>query len=579
MKAQKTYFGEEIDHIILKTKLNRTKQDNERLLFAFQSFPFFLQIMDKYKVYGDLMIETIVNHLRLFELSKGTPLFRRGEIISSMFIVCKGKINFYKPPLSIKIRPPDPKEKGYEKFKSIFKKYLIDSVDKELQYMYGDGQAIGEKEVLSGKKRLSLCEAHTNCIIGELTSTEYLSIFERTDFLEKNSIYSLLSSLPFFIKGKNSLTEKVMDGLTKRTFSKGQNLYRQGDHFDTFYIIRKGTFQVSIRSNVKFLSTIDMHCFFELYKNIYEQFSSNRVFELKNEYEEIKEYKLINFGSGEFLGNFELKLNTNRYLFTTQCLSDKSEVFEISRNVFESILTPSTKKILFDETAKEMVFFQKRIKDIRDVGRLRGKGNKYKQTILNKIHLKEAQILNSIPNQEIESKCLSPVTSINNTKIGSVKSKRHLFIYTTMNKNQKYSYNNNDYVADSTLNHNSNSFATCDSNHITQSTRLRKVIDINKTVLPTNLIIKKALKMKANEFYRPQTSQINDYKYFYRKRPETSVTQESSDNTISSRFRLFSESNKKQFPKCLEINKEFALNNNKNINALKIQQLFSYKKK
>lgn len=581
MKAQKVYFGEEIDNIILKSKHDRTRYDNEKLLFAFQSFPFFSKVMNKYQ-YGDLMVETIVKSLRFFELPKGTPLFRHGEIISSMYIVCKGNINLYRRPLNIKISPPDLKAKGYNKFKAMFKKHLLYSLDKELEYMYAEGQSIGEKYILSERKRPSLCEAHTNCIIGELTSTDYLSIFEKTDFLEKNSIHSLLSSLPFFLKSKNSLTENIMKRLTKRSFNKGEKVYRQGDPFDKIYIIRKGTFQVSIKSSVKFLSSIDMFCFFDLYKDLYEPFSTNRGFELKGEYEEIKEYKLINFGTGKFLGNFELKLKSNNYLLTVQCLSDKNEVFEIPRRTFEMLLTPFTRNILSEETAKEMMFFQKRVKHIQDVVRLRGKGNKYMAVVLNKIRLKEEQILNSIPSIQIESKDLSPVASINNTKICSPNPNRRLF---SNNKNQKDALCKKEMNNYFTLYRNTSSLATFDTNKKYKRNKLikeAKTIDTNnKVFIPPNLIIKKAQhKLNESDSYRPQTSNLYKYKEKKQQATESAVTQESSDNNVSTRLRLLSQSYKILGPQTtVMMNNHMAFNSTTKINSDKMQTLFGYKKK
>ena len=267
MKIKSSTSAHEIlMYYISHPKEKRSKEADEQLSFAYQSYPFFSEILNFSPKYGTLMINYIFNNLNIKLYHPGQIIWNLNEIVSSMFIVLEGTVIINK---SKKLSTHQTRRHScvqnnnneninnnnniennnkQSSNKEIINKKIIDEEKIEI------GNSLGEDYIKKKiHKRSDIAYAKTLSIIGELSITNFYIIFEKTDILEKTSINNFLLNLPIFKDVSFSFFEKFQRIYTKKTIKKGTYIIRKGSKFKNFYIINKGTFLLSITTNKKLL--------------------------------------------------------------------------------------------------------------------------------------------------------------------------------------------------------------------------------------------------------------------------------------------------------------------------------------
>ena len=93
MKIKSSTSAHEIlMYYISHPKEKRSKEADEQLSFAYQSYPFFSEILNFSPKYGTLMINYIFNNLNIKLYHPGQIIWNLNEIVSSMFIVLEGTV-------------------------------------------------------------------------------------------------------------------------------------------------------------------------------------------------------------------------------------------------------------------------------------------------------------------------------------------------------------------------------------------------------------------------------------------------------------------------------------------------------
>ena len=212
-------------------------------------------------------------------------------------------------------------------------------------------------------KRLYKVEAISKCILGELSKTDYTLIFERTEVLEKTSILYFLENLNILQKfiGTNFF-ENFLSMTTLIKYNYGDIVIHKGNLFKTFYIIRSGSFSLSLYTNKKSISLLDLTL---MKNNIKKRFTTQRNFELKESHLEETEYKLFNLGPGEIFGDMEFNFGLQHYIFDVKCIVDNSEVFEINMEKFNKEVPSFFLKEFKIESDKQLDLIIERIKEIK----------------------------------------------------------------------------------------------------------------------------------------------------------------------------------------------------------------------
>ena len=257
------------------------------------------------------------------------------------------------------------KNKSAKNFESLYKNIANNNL--ELDCTFGEGNIFGEDFLYNN---IPFCNCvltcGTDCIIGELSKEEYDKIFKRYNKIERSFITIFLVNLKLF-KSTSNFFSKLQQCLTKKYFSKNEIIFKQGEKFRAFYLIRNGKVNLSLIINR--IVNCDLEPEIIMGKLIKERFTSNKSYITRGKYSEKIDYNLITLQSGEFLGDIEYFEKTGNYLYTAQCTEDCT-LFEIDIELFEHFIVNNNNikdnlKGFYSKIEEKMDILQERIYSIR----------------------------------------------------------------------------------------------------------------------------------------------------------------------------------------------------------------------
>lgn len=586
--TSKTTGKEIINFCIYHPEIKRTKIMNEKLFFLFQTFDFFQNLLRKEK-YGNLMVWNIISHLTFKKYEKGQIIWNENDIITNMYIIIEGKVKIYKSLKKNNKEIEKEKETGklisdelFSNLKNMFNPIKrVNSTNNSNEYYYKNtGNELGLDQLKNKiPKRLYKVEAISKCILGELSKTDYTLIFERTDVLEKTSILYFLENLNILQKFIGTyFFENFLSMTTLNKYNYGDIVIHKGNPFKTFYIIRSGSFSLSLYTNKKSISLLDL----TLMKNdIKKRFTTQRNFELKESHLEETEYKLFNLGPGEIFGDMEFNFGLQHYIFDVKCVVDNSEVFEINMKTFLKEAPNNFLKQFKNESDKQLDLIIERIKEIKmfkmkSMFKTRNKYfdafinqipktynkciiehnkdpyiNCYAKPIKNKLHVKQLKMKNlrlNLENIHFQSKrkrniSYSPLRDYNLTNEKKYSTPQVKFV----NRNFNFS-------SDSSISTNSSkNKLKLNSSRLLMKSKSNLRIDKDKQIISPSIVSPRIL--------------IN-----IKSESNLIIPKNLNKETITFR-RIISENNKDKFPKCIEINKQFYMKHNSKIIQKKIQEM------
>ena len=414
--------------------------------------------------YSESILNSIITSLEYKKYSKNHILLNYNEPVTKLYLIFKGKLNRYKISMEKANNNLDviSKENHYEKdemaqyFYTYVKKYLksinienifmnnykslyntdkeeiektknkrannFDSLFKnivnnnlELDYTLTEGKIFGEEFLYNNipfSNCMLMCGA--DCVIGELNREEYDKIYKRYNKIERSFITIFLVNLKIF-NSTNSFFTKMQQCLIKRYFAKNEIIFKQGEKFRAFYLIRNGKVNLSLKINRTV--NCDLEPEIIMGKLIKERFTSNKSYITRGKYSEKVDYNLITLQSGEFTGDIEYLEKNETYLYTAQCTED-SILFEIDTELFEHFIVNNNNikdslKGFYSKIEEKMDILQERIYSIRTNNSAIKKSdyilskNKFTKNILQGHPLKEDEKVNmrlSNQNKNITSK-------------------------------------------------------------------------------------------------------------------------------------------------------------------------------
>ena len=247
-------------------------------------------------------------------------------------------------------------------------------------------------------RRLDLVETQTVCIIGFLSKHDFKFIFEKTDALKKNDIFSFLKALKLLQKVNNEVViNNIYNAINERRIYRGEYLIKRGEIADKFFIIRKGDFQVNLNIKQKIKNNFNDLNYFGHYT--LKEKSTNIKYEIKNHYYNDEKYKIVTYGEGEIIGDIELYLNSNKYLTDIFCNTDSSLVYEINYKDFNINSHKTMQQLLLLEGEQKLKYFQERILDIKKINSKKMNNiNRFKEIISNKLEEDKGEIFKQIEN-------------------------------------------------------------------------------------------------------------------------------------------------------------------------------------
>ena len=351
----------EIENTIKKyilLKKNLTNEENSKdiqyyknlLLKYMENFYYFSKriVSSKNNIIENL-ISKILEQIEFIIYRKDSNIWNIGDTIENIYIIFIGEVNIYKV--------PEKKDK---------KLYM------ELDTVLGKGYLLGVEYLRYNNedKRTYLAKAKSKCILGKINLKEFLKIYKPIISEENILISNFLRDINIFSSDFNGKFQKA---LTLKYYKKDDYIFKQGDLFDSFYLVYHG--DIRLYTNMK--KIVKSKFDYDILKgnNNKERFTTSRLFEIKGSYNELIRYDLLDAGRGDFIGGIEYMYNYCQYGYNAKCLNDVS-ILKIDCNLFNTILINKEKKNFKEKIDKQKEFIKKRMKEIK-LGREKIKLNDY----------------------------------------------------------------------------------------------------------------------------------------------------------------------------------------------------------
>ena len=537
--------------------INKSSDDIEKLYIYYQTMPYFKKISETNE-HSRFIIKTILEKIEFRKINKNITIWEYNSNVSYMIILFKGTINVYKKLNLNKNIFKKRKNNSYEKSQHLFKN-LYKNFNKFLDYELEKGNCIGD-ELLKNKikKHDFIIETKTDCIIGFLSLTNYSLIFEKTELLEQNDLRELLMSINVFKNTSEIFFDNLINILVKKVYKKGQILFNKGDEYKYFYLINKGLFQLNLDIVKKIRSKFDL---LNLNKNI-KNFTNSQNFLLNNEYNEKYNYKLINLGDREFIGEIEMKYNSENYMYNAICNLDNSEIFQIDVKKFRKICSEDLYKKFLSEINNKIKKLNIRLINIIEINK---KSFMKKNKFINEIN----SYYDSLNYDDSKDKYINDIRKPLKFKINFNKKKLNNIQYNTSNftlkktikKKKNIKFDTKDdifsiYSTNQSLKRNSSDF-------ISKTSLNRR---INNKILDNFQNKTKNLRLKLNN--RINISNFMKNTHVLKKNNSANVLTSNNFNSLisfNSEKKLINEKYKINFPKCFEINKKIYTTNQANV--------------
>ena len=576
---EKLDIPDELMEIYRRPPESRTQNNINYLYQECKKLKFFQNLIQTNEK-SQLMIREILSRVEFSMFSKGKIIYSYNDPIINMLFVFEGEINVYKRQAIQKVSSKkffiSPK-KSPEK-----KKVLV------YDYSLSKGDEYGKEEIKKEKREIQV-DAKTKCIVGFLSTQDWILIFEKTNVLERNDIKEFLTKINIF-KDINFITlNNFFDIIKIRKISKGDFLVKKGEPFDKIYIIRYGGFYIFFSTKIKITTQYDLNSFSNNKKRS-ESASIKYKFE-KNCYDKLK-YQIITLFKGEFIGDIEYYLRKEKYILFAKCIRDDTEVIEINLKTFESVCNKRMKLMFLNETKNKIDFFQKRCKEIKNVHKNKqfGLKNRFKLMIIQNIEEENKDVFDRMENKKKYQKPLNDKKF--NTIVSSLSQKKDLF-FTQIYKNN---INNplslffdkiNNFKKSGLLNSKIKRFGSNKS-----------PLKLSSPIKKTNINTLNIIRQKSNDIGRfpnlKEEKKIKDYIFFIKKNINDIIITKSNNTSrnkshklnafisrnSSNKLNILTDSEAYDFKNMQNnFSKNFLIKNNSRELTNKISKIFSYKHK
>ena len=391
----------------------KDKQIIDKLKLIFKDSLYFRCLK---RIYPSYMENILISLITSFKYKKYKPheiILNYNEIIKNMYFVVQGKLNIYrmsssKIKLLITTLLRQNKNIGNWKeildyFNNFVKRYVrainnkninmyeknqinipIDSEinkiikindlenffisiinnNKSCDYSLEEGKVFGEEYLYNN---INFCnfivESDSDSIIAELPKENYEKIYKKVNIIEKSTVTNFLVNLKIF-NSSNLFLPKLQRCFIKRNFEKNSIIFKQNDPFRTFYVIRKGKVNLSLKISKKVNCNLEPELIMGDLSN--QRITSREDFVIKGNYLEKNDFNLITIQEGEFIGDIEYYKKENKYLYTAKCVEDDCILFEIDIFIFENLIKNNISinknlKGFFDKIKEKINIYQERI--------------------------------------------------------------------------------------------------------------------------------------------------------------------------------------------------------------------------
>ncbi len=346
---------------------------------------FFKNILKKFPNIDYLSCINILTNLIFFQYFENQFILKKGDKIKGIYIIFTGEVTIYN-----EVNNEDNKveEQSYKRRKNIYNNInKINLVPSFILYPgYSIGDFLDKEENLSQK----IVQASLETIIGYIKYDRYRKVMQELNYLESGHIIPFIKGLNLF-GSMNNFIEKLNLYTIQRKYQKDSYIFKEGDNFKTFYIIKSGIINISIKIKSKTKSLIEPEL---LTGNSYktQSTSGQKEHELKGYYTETLDYHLVNFCRGEIIGDIEYYKHYPFYLYTAKCITPV-DILEINSKKFKYLANKCGENLskFYNKIESKIQYFKKRIKEINSTHKKVNK-DASKKDIFTKLYLENNNI-------------------------------------------------------------------------------------------------------------------------------------------------------------------------------------------
>ena len=319
---------------ILEPYLEKSIQSKDinainQLMPLISNLTFFQNLLKTFPNLDNLSIIKILTNLTFHEFLEEKIIHQKGDKINGIYIIFTGEILIYddeqeEQKLSeIKVT----EQKGIKKYMFNFI-YNINLVPK---LIINPGDAIGllsnSHDMMLSRKNIQTTK---DTILGYITYNSFYKIIKELRKLDMSVIIPFLKSLNLFAN-INNFIDKLRLYTTYKKYPKDSYIFEEGDKFKTFYIIKDGSVNISIKIKKTTKSLIQQDLL--MGNKNKSKISKVKEYELKGFHTEVYEYSLIRLCKGEIVGDIEYLSKYPSYVYTAKCITPV-EIFEVNLKKF-----------------------------------------------------------------------------------------------------------------------------------------------------------------------------------------------------------------------------------------------------
>lgn len=296
----------------------------KKLCLLISEYSFFQNLLKAFPNLEHLSVIKILSNLTFRKFIAEQIIIRKGNKINGIYIIFTGEILIYDE------GQEEQKTNENKEFEKIYtKKYMFNNIyDINLIHksLINPGEAIGllpnTLDLMISRK---IIKAKKSGILGYINYNTYNRIIKELRSLDSGVVIPFLKSLNLFANINNYI-EKLRLYTIFRRYPKESYIFKEGEKYKTFYIIKKGIVNVSIK--IKKTTKSLLHQDLLMGDKDIDQLSQIKGYELKGFYTEVFEYGLMNLGKGEIVGDIEYYNKSPSYIYSAKCIKPV-ELFEI----------------------------------------------------------------------------------------------------------------------------------------------------------------------------------------------------------------------------------------------------------
>ena len=333
----------------------------KKLYSLISEYAFFQNLLKAFPNLEHLSVNKILSNLKFSKFLADQIILRKGNKVNGIYIIFTGEILIYDEGQE---KQKTNENKEFEKMDT--KKYMFNNIyniNLIHKALLNPGEAIGllpnTPDLMISRK---IVKATKNSILGYINYNTYNRIIKELKSLDSGVVVPFLKSLNLFANINNYIEKLRLYTIFMR-YPKDSYIFKEGEKYKTFYIIKKGIVNVSIK--IKKTTKSLLHQDLLMGNKDKEKLSQIKGYELKGFYTEVFEYSLISLGKGEIVGDVEYYNKYPSYIYSVKCITPV-ELFEIDLNKFIYLAKKCGENLQkFHKKIKHKIeIFQKRMNNI-----------------------------------------------------------------------------------------------------------------------------------------------------------------------------------------------------------------------